>query len=910
MFLLSHLAFAGEDEVFFETQVRPLLAKHCFECHGEKKQESSVRLDHKSLLFGSTPQTALVTPGNPDESRLWQVIVYSDSDIQMPPAAPISEEEKGVLKTWIERGAYWPEETNPASLKTGIPRHSDGSIDFVQAVEQHWAYRPIENPAVPAPQHPEQCQTEIDRFVAARLDEAGLQFSSPASRETLIRRLTLDLHGIPPTFAEVQAFVQNTDENAVEQLIDQLLASPLYGQRWGRYWLDIARYADTKGYVFQEDRNFAYSYTYRDYVIDALNEDKPYNDFIREQLAADLLNLPENDPRLAALGFITVGPRFLNRQDDIIDDRIDLVTRGLLGMTVACARCHDHKYDPVPTADYYALYGVFQSTHEPELGPLIGNHDLSTPEAQAFQQERDKRLQEVENFAQTSHQDLLQQAVDQLEDLIPSAAKQANLLAADLDLQLTNAAPRVKLIEHWRKVIDQLVAANHPAMRAWGTLMALPEDGLAQPDNEALALVLNDPELPAPLLEALRASPPRTRLDLVRIYSNVLQQVVSEWKQARMQDPMLEHLPDTQKEVIRSVIYGPGSLTDLPASQKSPLFETDQRDRLTQLRANVTAWDNTSPDAPPRAMVLKENDTPAKPVVFIRGNPGRRGDEVTKHAPRILDPEQEVPFQNGSGRLELAEKIVAQSNPLTSRVIVNRVWSKFFDAGLVESASDFGSRSSPPTHPELLDYLAWTFMHQDHWSLKSLHKRILLSAVYQQASVDRPEARLIDSENSLLWRQNRKRMDFEAMRDSTLFVAGQLDTNRKKRSFNIETETNSPHRTIYATIDRNNLPGVLRTFDFPAPEYSSPGRPKTTVPQQALFAMNSPFAYTVAEQLAGIISKQTSNPREQAQLLIERVYSRPATPDEIQQLTLYLKARPLNQLAQALLMTNEFLFVD
>lgn len=908
---LMSLANADDHEQFFESRIRPLLAKRCFECHGEKKQESAVRLDHKSMVMGKSETTALVSPGKLEESRLWQVIKYDESDIQMPPSAPLPEDEKALLKLWIQQGAYWPDEAGPApSSGNGIPHHPDGTINFVEAAQQHWAYRPIQNVPIPVPAHPENCRTSIDRFVALPLEAAGLSFSTRASRETLIRRLKMDLHGIPPTFAETQAFVQDTSPAAVEHLIDELLASPLYGQRWGRHWLDIARYADTKGYVFTDNRFYPYAYTYRDYVVQALNEDKPYDDFIREQLAADHLNLPEGDPRLAALGFLTVGPRFLNREPDIFDDRIDVITRGLMGMTVACARCHDHKFDPIPTKDYYSLYGVFQSSYEPPQGPLIGEIDPNDPKAQAFAAERQKREQELADYMEKSHRDLLQRTLDQLDDLIPAAAKALKLIDEKTDLQAKHGVPRPKLIEHWKNLISKRVSANDPVFLAWKKLMAATDETLAQSDNEPVKQVLEDAAIPVPIKEAIRQIPPRSHLEVARLYAQLFQEIVEEWKQVQAQMPPGKNLADEQRETIRHVLYGAGSLTDVPFQEKSPLFERDQFDHIRKLRAKVADWDATSPDAPPRAMVLLDKDQPVTPKVFVRGDPNRRGDAIERHAPRILEPQAEKPFTNGSGRLELAEKIVAEDNPLTARVLVNRIWAQHFGVGIVGTASDFGSRADAPTHPELLDYLAWTFIHEDHWSLKSLHRRILLSQVYQQASIDRPAARKVDPENRLLWRQNRQRMDFESMRDAMLQVSGQLDEHLGGRAFNIEQAPNTPRRTIYAQIDRNNLPGLLRTFDFPSPDSSSPGRPLTTVPQQALYSMNSPFAIMVAQRLAEDARNQHSEIKDQVKTVLERVYARPARAEEIEALSTYLQTHPLDQLSQAIMMTNEFLFVD
>ncbi|HEV3021108.1 MAG TPA: DUF1549 and DUF1553 domain-containing protein, partial [Pirellulales bacterium] len=503
-----------------------------------------------------------------------------------------------------------------------------------------------------------------------------------------LRRASFDLTGLPPTAAEVDAFEQDPAPDAFAKVLDRLLASPRYGERWGRHWLDVARYADTKGYVFTEERRYAYAYTYRAYVIKAFNDDLPYDQFILEQLAADRLAAEGQsaDPsRMAAMGFLTLGRRFLNNQHDIIDDRIDVTARGLLGLTVACARCHDHKFDPIPTKDYYSLYGVFASSSEPKEGPLLAQPQ-QTPEFVAFDKELKAREQAVADFKEKNKAEL--------------AAKNRKF-----------------------------------------------------------------------------------------------------------------------------------------------------RDELTALQKKVDAWKAASPAAPPRAMVLEDLPQPREPHVLLRGNPGNEGPKVPRQFLAVLAGDKRQPFKNGSGRLELAHAIASPDNPLTARVLVNRVWLHHFGNALVRTPSDFGVRSEPPTHPALLDWLAATFM-DDGWSLKRLHRLILLSSAYQQASDERADCAALDPENRLLWRMNRRRLDFESMRDSYLAVSNGLDRALGGRPIDIWAPPFSPRRSVYAYLDRQDLPGVFRVFDFANPDVSNDQRPRTTVPQQALFAMNSPFVLDQVRRLA------------------------------------------------------------
>ncbi len=342
---------------FFEKQVRPVLAEHCLECHGPKKQESGLRLDSRAAVLKGGDSGPAIVLGKPDESFLIEAIRH-DGEVRMPPAGPLSATAVEALTAWIAQGVAWPEAAMPGD-----------TVDPQAAAARHWAFQPVRRPAVPVLEEDDWSQSPIDRFVLQKLRAQGLSPAPRAARETLLRRVTFDLIGLPPTPEELAAFLADDSADAYARLVDRLLASPHFGERWGRHWLDVARYADNKGYVFFEDAKFPWAYAYRDYVVRAFNDDLPYDRFVREQLAADQLDLGDERWRLAAMGFLTIGNRFMNNVHDVLDDRIDVVTRGLLGLTVTCARCHDHKFDPVPQADYYSLYGVFRSSVEPTLPP-------------------------------------------------------------------------------------------------------------------------------------------------------------------------------------------------------------------------------------------------------------------------------------------------------------------------------------------------------------------------------------------------------------------------------------------------------------------------------------------------------------------------------------------------------------
>jgi hypothetical protein len=629
----SH-SLADERTDHFEKYVRPLLIQHCVECHGPKKQESGLRLDsQEQVIVGNDDQDALVDTTNPSASRLLEVIAWSDDDVQMPPDKPLSEAAQTIIQEWIKQGAAWPKSSNFGQ-----------TIDHQAMWKEHWAFQPVSNPEPPGPGHP------IDAFVRHRLSESGIEPSKPATTRVLVRRLSIALTGLPPTIDDLEAAAQLSAPatNAwLDKYVLQQLASPHFGERWARYWMDVSRYSDTKGYVFQEDRTYPDAWRYREWLITAFDDDMPWDEFLTRQLAADRFPDDQTPEDLAAMGFLTLGRRFLNNIHDIIDDRIDVTMRGMMGITVACARCHDHKFDPVPTADYYSLYGVFNSSNEPK-------------------------------------------------------------------------------------------------------------------------------DAPSPL-----------------------------------------------------------RLVDRPK--------------------------------------------PREPVIFVRGSAGRRGDAVPRQFLTAFTNGEPKPFTDGSGRLELAKAIASRDNPLTARVAVNRIWSHLFAEPIVSSPSDFGIQSDPPSHPDLLDHLATWFMDHD-WSVKQLIRYVVTSKTWQQSSDRRVDLETIDPENRLLARMPKTRLDFEAHRDAILSVSGKLNTAIGGESTNITSAPFTNRRTIYAHIDRQNLPGVFRTFDFASPDTHAPKRFNTTVPQQALFQMNSPFILNMAKAAT---QETTGQPHEIIEQLYRRILQRNPTDEEV-----------------------------
>ena len=900
-------AIAAEtaDAEFFETEVRPLLAKRCFECHGADKQQGDVRLDQRDLVMGSGDADPLVIPGNPGESRLMQVLAYDPFDTQMPPKGKLPAEEIAILAKWIERGAVWPkmpEGSNPVASK-------DAASDVAGT---HWAFQPMADPLPPAIRQTDRVNNAIDQFVLARLEEAGLSYSPRAEKAVLLRRAYFDLIGIPPTPAQMDAFLADDSPDAFAMVVEQLLASPLYGQRWARHWLDVARYADTKGYVFQENINYPFAYTYRDYVVKAFNSDKPYDRFIVEQLAADLLDLPENAPELAALGFLTVGRRNLNNRPDIIDDRIDVTCRGLMALTVACARCHDHKFDPIPTADYYSLYGVFDSTVEPEAAdlPVIGTPE-QTAAFQQFQAELKKR-----EAAVAAYRVEVGKTVER-----EMRAESENYLLALIHGEDAFPKARRGEINRWKACLKR-ASENDPIFALWKRLADVPEEAFAASAAKEIAALRTLPEFQAgvglAVLDRLSAETITSRDDLAGAYGALIAATANRpEKPSPEQTAHLDALDARLREMGEPFAIASGAIEGH--------FNRPERAHIRELEKKIDSLLTTSADAPPRAMVLQDRETPVQPVIFERGNSGRHGAKVPRQFLKVLSEEERTPFpKDASGRLQLARAIASPDNRLTTRVLVNRVWQHHFGEGLVRTPSNFGLQGEPPTHPALLDWLAQEFIRRG-WSIKELHRMIMASSVYQQSSVDRshddPQLAKLDPTNRLLWRMNPRRLEFEAMRDATLAVSGQLDPALKGRPIKL-FEEKSDRRTIYGYVNRNDMPGVRRNFDFPSSGATIGARPQTTVPQQALFGMNSPFMIGQAKALTNRSEiSAAKTPEERVRRLYRIVLQREPKPDEsaaaVSFLTVSMPEEQdtkglsrLAQLAQVMLLTNEFMFIE
>ncbi len=729
---------------YFEAKVRPLLAAKCYACHSAKLASpmGGLRFDDPGVV------RAAVKPNEADASRLIQAVRYKT--IGMPPGGKLKEDEIATLVKWVEMGAPVPETIVSKAVVAKGPVN-------------HWAWQPL-RPGTAL----------IDEQIRLKLQDNGLTAATRADHHTLIRRLSFDLTGLPPDTRDFAL--------PVEKVVDQYLASPRFGERWARHWMDVARYADT-GFL---SRAFLVSYGYRDWLIDAFNRDLPYDRFIAMQLAADQMKGVEKKDH-AALGFLSLGVNPNRDVDlpDVVDDKIDLVTRGLLGLTVSCARCHDHKFDPIPTRDYYSLYGVFANTRygiEPvRVGALPDFYEKRAAERKQLLEEYIRERLEVLRSELRDPKEI-RRYLDALWSARKSGPAGLENLAREKNLNSL-------VLSRWAKRIFD-AKKDDPLMAEWRGAV----------DN------------PSASYEAHLTSP-----------------VEAKWK---------------------TLLHGPEAPPEVPVEDFPSIMNEGDSNTVRNLQWQYEQMLNDAAYRGSKAIVLGAQDKPViKPsFIFTRGNQNDPGAETRRCFPSVLIAGPEC-FENGSGRLELAKAITSERNPVAARVMVNRVWQHLFGEGLVRTPSDYGIRGDLPTHPQLLDTLAAEFM-KDGWSMKRLIRRMVLSGTYQQSSADRVEARQKDPENKLLWRMPRRRLDFEALRDSMLSVSGKLDGTIGGQPISIVTIPTDPRRTVYSMIERERPLALLKTFDVADPEQHSPQRYQTTVPQQGLFLLNSPFAGEMAHALA------------------------------------------------------------
>lgn len=875
---------------FFEKKIRPVLVEHCYKCHSqtEGKSRGGLTVDTKQGVLQGGDTGPSVDGNDPNKSLLIKAMRYESDDLEMPPKQKLPANVISDFEQWVRMGAPDPRD-GPVVTKSPS-----------EVAKDHWGFRPISNPAVPAASKPSWEKTPIDRFITRKMTEKGIEPSEMADKRTMVRRATYDLLGMPPTMPEFDGFMKDNSPKAYEQLIDRLLESPHYGERWGRHWLDVARYSDTKGDVNNRnsDGRFPYAWTYRDYVINSMNADKPYDVFIKEQLAADLLPT-KNDPKtLAALGFITVGKRFNGDRNEIIDDRIDVVSKGFLGLTVVCARCHDHKFDPIPTGDYYSWHGIFNSVRE------LGDYD-DMPLIEPI-----KKGREYNDFLTKKREIELEKEQMQYErefDMKKDAReKVASYLYAtwEVNNQMgTNTVNRFIFVnqkglnngffDRWRRYLGSK-KDDDPTWGPWKKLAKLKRFEFATKGAALLDEVsANKGEKYNPLVaRSIRGNRPQNHGDLANIYGVLLGEADRQYQKVALAAAKTKREPrplEPNLDVFKRVMHGGKDAKGreerfAPAAptgrEMYNMFDLGFRGRLQRKENEIVTLMMEHEAAPVRAMVVQDSN-PRNSKIFIRGNARNQGEEVPRRFLQALVDGKPKPFKIGSGRLELANSIASRDNPLTARVIVNRVWMHHFGEGIVRTPSDFGTRADEPSHPELLDFLATWFM-DNGWSLKKLHKAIMMSAVYQQKSEDDPRRGQIDPNNDLVWRQNVRRLEFEALRDTILSIGGTLDLEVGGKAVNLMENPFPTRRTVYGYIDRGNLASVFRTFDFANPDLSTGQRYMTTVPQQALFLMNNPL---VVEQARNLVQRGDFlgrvNPQQKVELLYRLIYQRAPSTKEV-----------------------------
>jgi hypothetical protein len=923
----------ADQETFFEAHVRPLLAEKCQGCHGAKVAEAGLRLDSRPRLLAGSDTGPVVVPGDATASRLLDAVRHAGEVSAMPPDDRLTADEVGVLEAWVAGGLPW---SGPGGEDAApLSRAEEMQERLTRSLASHWAFQPI-SAHEPAPLPAELPvvlaatwnDSRNDRFIAARCAAAGVTPSPEASPRELVRRLWFDLTGLPPPAAEADGFCADPSEERYRALVERLLGSREHAEHWARKWLDLARYADTMGYAFDgQDPRYPFAWTYRDWIIEALATDLPYDRFITLQLAADLVTPPVPPADLAALGFLTVGRTFLGNTHDIIDDQIDLVTRGLMGLTVACARCHDHKYEPVTMADYYALHGIFAHSRVPEELPQIGPSPTG-PEAEAFAAKLRELEADVEKHVDEVHARATREAVAHAADYFLEVARPAKRKADGRPPRLDDGYDLEQLmIDRMGRLLRGTTPA-HPVLGLWAAVRDKPDAEIPaavtavlatwqQPAGESAA---GNPSPVNPLVrEEMLSARPATLRDLAAAYGRLAQRVAPEMAGGTATTPD----DPTALVALREVFGVEGTPLVVPRGEALRVAGSLENTKRRKLRQAITRHTIESPGGPPRAMVVRDAAKPGDSRILLRGDPGRPGEVVERRLPALLGGTPAA--RDASGRLDLARGLVAPANPLTARMLVNWVWTHHFGAGLVPTADDFGLRGEPPTHPELLDDLARRFVEEGAWSLRWLHREIVTSRAWRQSSAVRPEVAATDPDNRLLARAPRRRLDWEAWRDSLLVAAGTLDTDHRGGPGVDPLAVDALHaRSLYARLDRQNLPGMLRSFDIANPDTAVHVRQRTTVPQQALAALNAPLVVEAARRAADRVTAEVGGdapPTAFVTNLWRNILARSPADDERAAALVWLAAEesadaftadmPARaRLAHALMATAEFQYVD
>ncbi len=868
---------------FFEKEVRPILIEHCYQCHSGDERDGGLEIDTKMGLIKGGDSGAALVPGQPETSRLIDAIEYNNHDLQMPPEGRMSDHEIQTLRRWIQIGAPDPRgdadgdrpPIDPVNNRSkgnrsegSRPKGNRSAITSMTVNEgrDFWAFQSVADPKPPAVTNDAWVRSPIDAFILKKLESVGLQPARPADRRTMIRRVTFDLIGLPPTPSEVEAFVADTSPDAFVILVERLLASPQYGVRWGRHWLDVARYADSNG--LDENLAFGNAWRYRDYVIDAMNHDKPYDRFLVEQIAGDLLPAANRETKTAT-GYLVLGAKVLAEPDreklemDTIDEQIDSIGKAFLGMTFGCVRCHDHKFDPVKQRDYYALAAIFKSTKtfgDSNQGAIKHwyEHDFATDEERERIAKIDAEIaakkKAAANFKNKTIAAIRAEAVENAAEYLVAATK------FDPDASLNTVASIAKplglhprILHSCRRYLD--VHRDDIVLGAWHSLAV---------DPNANAVGEHYRQLFADAHDALAV--------------------------ARKANPAAKKTDDEKINAVLAILNDRSGMLAVPAKPQFA-FDSEQLRRYGQLMEAARLIESHAADLP-SAMGVIDGAIADEIPIHIRGSHRNLGESVPREFPEVMRTSDVRPIfpTNQSGRLQLARWMASTQHPLTARVYVNRLWSWHFGRGIVGSTDNFGVLGDRPSHGDLLDYLARRLM-QDGWSTKDMHRLILNSNVYQMKSTADDRAALsMDPQNRWLSRFPMQRLGAEQIRDSILAISGRLDRSLGGKSVPLRnrqfvfnhtsvdhTKYDSLRRSVFLPVIRNNLYSFFSQFDFPDPTMPTGTRNVTTVAPQALLMMNAPWIAQAADDFATKLIDARSTNDDRIDLAYRMALGRHAT---------------------------------
>jgi len=918
-FLTSGISASASSLDFFESKIRPILVANCYECHSVQaanrgKLKGGLLLDTKDGIRTGGDTGPAVVPGHVSESLLLKAL--RQEDLEMPPKGKLSDEVIADFVRWIEMGAVDPRERSTKPLKITTIDSSD-----------HWAFQAPKKPKLPTVIDSRWGRSELDRFILHQLETRQLSPVPLASPEVLVRRIYFNLFGLPPTPQQVDEFLKSSAEDhdsAIAKLVDSLLDSPHYGERWGRHWLDVARYAEDQAHTFGVKKR-ENAHQYRDWVIRMFNEDLPFDEFIKLQLAGDLMEGQSDDRfrQFSGLGFLGLGAQYYKNSDkaqaeaDELDDTIDTLTRGFMGLTVSCARCHDHKFDPIPTQDYYALAGIFNGRQYTDI-PLVAE---DTVKAYNSEQQIIKELVETHNSSlKVMGKELGRQNLNQVSRYLQEGWRMTVLKSQGIQIPDEEFAKKVGLHPHYARRFRDLLEKS----RESDLLKRLPElEGWHQVEvnfqEKATLETLKVPEEIVALADHLQLLVERAE----KVFSQIEIEQADQLAKARNAEDRLNQVMGKMEKDPQRL------LKNIWFDGHAPFFASEDdvyKNFLNQEQQEESDVKKAEFEE------LRKNATPKYPAapaiqgggkamqVYIRGNPANKGEWVARGTLQLLDdqprPSDPEAAQNHSySRLDLAQAIASPRNPLTARVIVNRIWQWHFGKGLVASSSNFGLLGDRPTHPELLDWLTVNFM-ENGWSIKWLHREILNSTTYQLSSERHYKNEELDADNLFRWRFDRRRLDVEALRDALLAISGKLDPAMGGPTF--ELKSKNTRRTVYASISRHQLDGMLRIFDFPDANVSAASRTETTVPQQQLFVLNSDF---IIEQAKAFAKRVTGEPHDlsgQVNSAYHLAFGRPPSEDELELAEAYLgkenekddKLSRWEQYCQALLASNELMYLD